>query len=104
VFFIPTKHLLCFFRSIARLAPTSNLWNPGLNLLVGLVNIFNIYDGQIPIVSEITQSYSGTMLDAKGFDRSLRHIEGNGHAEKVAIGEAIVLHHTKILLALNPQL
>ena len=61
------------------------------NILVWSVDILNSEDGKVAIVSGVAQGDAGTSLDAESVDLVLVYIEGNGHAEKQAIGETVVL-------------
>jgi len=55
------------------------------NLLVRSVDIFNGNDGQISVISRISESDSGTGLDAQLLNSLFRYIEVYGHAEEVTI-------------------
>jgi hypothetical protein len=60
------------------------------NILVRLVDILDCDDSQVAVITEIAQGNAGSRLHALAVYRLLRHIECDGHAEKVAIGEAAV--------------
>lgn len=68
------------------------------NLPVGLVDILNSEDGQVAVVSQVAQGDAGTRLDGELIDALLGHIESDGHGEKVAIGETIVLDDAVVVL------
>lgn len=59
--------------------------------LVGAVNIVNGQDGQVAVVTEVTQGDAGTGLELVVVDDLLADVEGDGHGEDVAIGKAAVL-------------
>lgn len=59
--------------------------------LVGAVDVINGQDGQIAVVTEVTQGNARTGLELVVVDDLLVDIEGDGHGEDVAIGKAAVL-------------
>lgn len=66
----------------------------GVDLLVGLVNVLNGEDSQVPVVSEVAQGDASAGLQRELIDRLLSHVEGNGHAEEHAIGKTVLLDDT----------
>lgn len=68
------------------------------NLLVRLVDILNGKDGEIPVVTEITQCYPGPSLEAQLVDGLLRYVEGDGDAEEGAVGKAVLLDYAIVIL------
>lgn len=63
--------------------------------LVGTVDVVDGQDGQVAIITEITQGNAGAGLELVLVDGLLVHVEGNGHGEDIAIGKATVLADTK---------
>lgn len=66
----------------------------GLNVLVGLVDILDSDDGEVTVVSEVTESNASTRLRTGFLDNLLADIKVDGHGEKVAICEAVVVANT----------
>lgn len=64
------------------------------NSLVGAVDVVNGQDGQVTVVTEVTQSDASTSLELLLVDELLGSIEGDGHGENIAIGKAVVLTDT----------
>jgi hypothetical protein len=62
--------------------------------LVGAVDVVNGQDGQVAVITEITQGDARTSLELVLVDGLLGGVEGNGHGEDVAIGKAVVLADT----------
>ena len=58
------------------------------NSLIGAVDVVNGQDGQVAVVTEVTQGNTGTSLELVLADNLLAGIEGDGHGEDVAIGKA----------------
>ncbi len=71
-------------------------------LLVGLVNIINRDDGQVTVISRITQGKSTTSFDVQLVDLFFRDIKIYRYAEKVAICKTGFCDHPDELLALRP--
>ena len=63
--------------------------------LVGAVDVVNGQDGQVTVITEVTQGDARTSLELVLGDGLLGGIEGNGHGEDVAIGKAVVLNDTR---------
>ncbi len=63
----------------------------GADILVGLVHILDGDDGQVLVVSEITQRDAGAGLHPKLVDGLLGHVEGNRYAEEHAVGKTVFL-------------
>ena len=61
------------------------------DLLIWLVDIVNCDDGKILVVTEVSKCDSCSTLQTQLFDLFLGHVQGNGHAEEVAIGQSVVL-------------
>lgn len=66
---------------------------PG-NLLVRLVDVVYGEDGEVAVVSEVTQGDAGTGLDLELVDGLLGQVERNRHAEEGAIGKTALLDDT----------
>ena len=58
--------------------------------LVWPVDILDRDDGQVAVVTEITEGDASSGLDALAVYRFLRHVERDGDTEEIAIGEAVV--------------
>lgn len=71
----------------------------GLDLLVGLVDILDGDDGQVAVVTEVTESDTGTGLNSELLNLLLGDIEGNGDGEEGSIGHAAVGDNSNIILA-----
>lgn len=73
--------------------------------LVGAVDVVNGQDGQVAVVTEVTQGNAGTGLELVVVDDLLADIEGDGHGEDVAISKAAVLadavHTPSVLFVLS---
>ena len=65
-----------------------------LFLLVWPVHILDCQDGEIPVVSKVTQRESCAGLDGQLIDLCLVYIEGNRHAEEQAALEPVLLDHS----------
>lgn len=65
------------------------------NSLVGAVDIVDGQDGQVAVITEVTQGDAATGLQLQGIDFLLGDVEGNGHGEDIAIGKAAVLTDTE---------
>lgn len=63
--------------------------------LVGSVDILNIKNGNVSVVTEIAEGKTSARLDAQLVDGLLVHIEVDGHTKEVAIGKAVGLNNTK---------
>lgn len=73
---------------------TENL--DGLLLLVRAVDVVDGDDGQVAVISEVTEGDTGTGLGLDLVNRLLRDIEADGHGEKVAINETVVVDNAAI--------
>lgn len=73
---------------------TENL--DSLLLLVGAVNVVDSNDGQVAVVSEVTESDAGTGLCLDFVNRLLEDIKTDGHGEQVAVNETVVVDHTTL--------
>jgi hypothetical protein len=62
--------------------------------LVRLVDILYSDNGQVSVVSKITESDSSSNLYPNLVNVFLRNVEGNRDGEKIAICQAIVLDNT----------
>lgn len=71
----------------------------GLKLLVGLVNILDSDDGQVAVVTEVTEGDTSTSLDSELLNLLLGDIKGNGDGEEGSVGHAAVGDNSKIILA-----
>lgn len=69
------------------------------NSLVGTVDIVNGQDGQVAVVTEVTQGDTSTSLELLLVDELLGGIESDGHGEDIAIGKAVVLNNTVHLVS-----
>ena len=72
-------------------------WSEGPSMLVvdlpvGLVDVINSENGQTVVISQIAEGDSSPGLDAQLINLLLVHIERDGHAEEVAIGQAVLLN------------
>lgn len=65
------------------------------NSLVGAVDIVDGQDGQVAVITKVTQGDAATGLQLEGIDFLLGDVEGNGHGEDIAIGKAAVLTDTE---------
>lgn len=78
-----------------RIARTPSRWKIenqlGLDSLVRAVDVVNGQNGQVAVVTEVTQGDAGTGLELVLVDDLLANIEGDGHGENVAIGKTAVL-------------
>lgn len=72
--------------------------------LVGAVDVVDGQDGQVAVITEVTQSDAATGLQLQSINLLLGDIEGNGHGEDIAIGKAAVLADTVEQLALIPSM
>jgi hypothetical protein len=77
---------------------------PATNLLVGLVNVRNGHDGQVAIVTRITESDAGTGLEPEVFNLLSVDIERDGHAEEQAIDKAVGLDDAAKLVNTTPSM
>lgn len=59
--------------------------------LVGAVDVVNGQDGQVAVITEVTQGDARTSLELVVADGLLGGVEGDGHGEDVAIGKTAVL-------------
>jgi len=73
---------------------TENL--DGLLLLVGLVDVVNGDDGQVAVVSEVTEGDAGTSLCLDFVNCLLEDIETDGHGEKVAVNETVGVNNATL--------
>lgn len=64
------------------------------NSLVGAVDVVNGQDGQVAVVTEVTQGDAATGLQLESIDFLLGDVEGDGHGEDIAIGKAVVSNDT----------
>jgi len=64
------------------------------NSLVGAVDVVNGEDGQVAVITEVTQSNASTGLELVLVDGLLVNIQGNRHGEDIAISKAVVLADT----------
>ncbi len=71
-------------------------WKVRIRSLVGLVYIFHGQDGQIAVVPLVAQRNSRALLNANLLDRVRGKIQGDGHAEESAVGQAILLNNAVI--------
>lgn len=73
--------------------------------LVGAVDVVNGQDGQVAVITEVTQGDARTSLELVVADSLLGGVEGNGHGKDVAIGKAAVLadamHTTSVSIHRN---
>lgn len=65
-----------------------------LLLLVGAVDVVDSDDGQVAVVSEVTEGDAGTGLCLDFVNRLLEDIKTDGHREQVAVDETVVVDHT----------
>lgn len=72
--------------------------------LVRAVDIVNGEDGQIAIVSEVSQGDAGAGLELAFIDNGLGHVQGDGHGEEVAVGETDIFANTVIVLLVHETL
>lgn len=75
--------------------PEKNKINWIGNSLVGTVDVVNCQDGQVTVITEVTQGNAGTGLELVVVDNLLANVEGDWHGEDVAIGKTAVLTDTK---------
>lgn len=75
-----------------------------LLLLVGLVDIVDGHDGQVPVISEVTQSDAGAGLDAEGVNGLLVQVEVDGYGEEVAVSQTVVLNNAIVILLVHETL
>lgn len=62
--------------------------------LVGLVDVLDGQDGQVAVIAEVSQGDPLAGLQAKLVNLGLGKIEGDGHGEKNAILEAVLLDNS----------
>jgi hypothetical protein len=87
VLFVTSKDELCFFRPSKRRSACFIAEAAFKNSLVRAVDIINGQNSQVAVVSEVTQCDTRSSLQAELFDGFAGGVEGNGHGEKVAVGE-----------------
>ena len=66
--------------------------------LVWLVHILDVHDGQVAVITEVSEGNAGTWLDSKIVERLSRHIKGYRNAEKVAVRETFLVDNAKVEL------
>ena len=64
----------------------------GCNVLVWSVDILDGDDGQITVISEVTKRDAGVGPDEQLVDHRLGHVEADGYAEEVPIGQPDISH------------
>lgn len=64
------------------------------NSLVGAVDVVDGQNGQVAVVTEVTQGDAATGLQLQSIDFLLGNVEGDGHGEDIAIGKAVVSNDT----------
>lgn len=62
--------------------------------LVGLVDVLDGQDGQVAVITEVSQGDPLAGLQAKFLNLGLGKVEGDGHGEKNAILEAVLLDNS----------
>lgn len=62
--------------------------------LVRAVDIINCQDGQVAVVTEVTESNTSTRLKLVLIDHLLANIKGNRHGEDIAISKTTILTDT----------
>lgn len=67
-----------------------------LLLLVRAVDVVDSDDGQVAVVSEVTEGDAGTGLCFDFVNRFLEDIKTDGHGEQVAVDETVVVDHTTL--------
>ena len=67
-----------------------------LLLLVGAVDVVNSNDGQVTVISEVTEGDAGTGLCLDFVNCLLEDIKTDGHGEKVAVDKTVVVDHTRL--------
>lgn len=97
---VPTEYHLCLFLPVKlyeRLEqrPDNELENFSL---VWPVYVLNVHDGQVAVVTEVSEGDAGTWFDSKIVDGLLRHIKGYGHAEEIAIRQTFLVDNAKVEL------
>lgn len=65
-------------------------------LLVRTVDIVNGQNGQVPVISEVTQGDTRTGLEVIIGDGLLGDIEGDGHGEEVSISQTDIFTDTVV--------
>jgi hypothetical protein len=75
---------LCFHHSFQRLMYS--------NSLVRLVDVVDGQDGEVAVITEVSQGDLLAGLQAKVVDLCLGHVQGDGHGEKDAILETVLLY------------
>ena len=81
---------------------TENL--DGLLLLVGLVDVVNGDDGQVAVVSEVTEGDAGTSLCLDFVNGLLEDIEADRHGKEVAVDETVGVNDTLVVLLVHEAL
>lgn len=67
----------------------------GPDSLIGTVDVINGQNGQVAVITEVTQSDPSTRLELVLVDHLLANIEGNGHGEDIAIRKTAVLTNAR---------
>ena len=68
-----------------------------LLLLVGAVDVVDSNDGQVAVISEVTEGDTGTRLCLDFVNCLLEDIKTDGHGEKVAVDKTVVVDHTVVI-------
>lgn len=69
--------------------------------LIGLVNIVDGHDGKIAVVPEVPQDDLLACLQAELIDLGLGHVQGDGHGEEKAIGQAVLFYDSVSSIVLD---
>ena len=87
VFRVAAEDLLDFFRSIDNRGQGSESQaTEGRHfVLIGLVDILDGNDGEVAVITKITERCSSSRLEASFFNRRQRDVQADGHAEKFAV-------------------
>jgi hypothetical protein len=80
-----------FFSLLLPAAPPTPIGR--LYVLVWLINVGHGENGKVPVVAGIAERDADTLLQSQLVDGGLRDVEGDGHGEEDAIGEAALLYH-----------
>lgn len=91
MFLIAAKNLLGFLGP-AELSMESPFLSSS-DLLVWLVDILDVNDSQIAVVTEIAQCNACSRFYAELLDQCFGDVESNGHGEEVAVRKAVILNN-----------
>lgn len=93
MFLIAAKNFLGFLGPAEESIQSTSLHTG--DLLVWLVNILDIDNGQIAVVTEVTQRNASTRFHTELLDQFWCDVEGDGHREEVSVCKAIVFHNAE---------